>query len=82
MPKEPKPASQKAPPAGTRSVTVPGPEDLEHAKEDALLQLRIGRSAHVYTIIVSALLALDGVLLLLFYPSLPSLGAHTTGGRR
>ena len=73
-------SGDKTPAPGTRAVTVPGPEDLELAKDDALLQLRIGRSAHFYTIIVSALLALDGVLLLLFYPTLPSLGSSATGG--
>lgn len=64
---------------GTRAVTVPAPEDLELAKDDALLQLRIGRSAHLYTVIASALLALDGLLLLLFYSTLPSLGSSDTG---
>ncbi len=53
-----------------RSVTVPAPEDLEHAKEDALLQLRIGRYTHLYTVVISAALALDGILLLYFQPQL------------
>ena len=75
----PKDGGSKAPAPATRAVTVPGPEDLELAKEDALLQLKIGRSAHLYTVIVSALLALDGVLLLLFYPTLPKLTSGTTG---
>ena len=81
MPKQAaaKTPAPKAPAPATRAVTVPGPEDLELAKEDALLQLRIGRSAHFYTVIVSGLLALDGVLLLLFYPTLPSLGTNETG---
>jgi KaiC/GvpD/RAD55 family RecA-like ATPase len=61
-------------------VTVPGPEDLELAQNDALLQLKIGRSAHLYGVFVSAALALDGILLLLLYPSLPSLTAGETGG--
>ncbi|HXW67926.1 MAG TPA: ATPase domain-containing protein [Thermoplasmata archaeon] len=72
MAKEQTPA-KKAPAGATRSVTVPGPEDLERAKDDALLQLRIGRSAHVYAIVVSALLGLDGILLLYFQPHLGSL---------
>ena len=76
MPKDP---AAKSPAPATRAVTVPGPEDLELAKEDALLQLRIGRSAHLYTIIASALLALDGVLLLLFYPTLPKFGTGNVG---
>jgi hypothetical protein len=65
---------------GTRSVTVPGPDDFEHAKNDALLQLKIGRSAHLYGVFVSAALALDGLLLLLFFPNLPSLSSGDTGG--
>jgi KaiC/GvpD/RAD55 family RecA-like ATPase len=64
---------------GSRSVTVPAPEDFELAKNDALLQLRIGRSAHLYAIFISAVLALDGILLLLFYPQLPSLNASDSG---
>ena len=73
-------ASATRPPApATRSVTVPAPEDLELAKDDALLQLRIGRGAHLYAVFVSAALALDGVLLLFLYPSLPTLAAGSTG---
>jgi KaiC/GvpD/RAD55 family RecA-like ATPase len=53
-----------------RSVTAPTAEDLDLAKEDALLQLRIGRSAHYYTVLVSAALALDGFLVLFFPPPL------------
>lgn len=72
--------SATRPPApATRSVTVPAPEDLELAKDDALLQLRIGRGAHLYAVFVSAALALDGVLLLFLYPSLPSLASGSTG---
>jgi KaiC/GvpD/RAD55 family RecA-like ATPase len=63
--------------AATRTVTVPAPEDLEHAKDDALLQLRIGRSAHFYTVVISAALALDGILLLYIQPSLGSLAPGT-----
>ena len=65
-------AKEKAPVAATRAVTVPAPEDLEHAKDDALLQLRIGRYAHFYTVVVSAALALDGILLLYLQPNLHS----------
>jgi len=60
-------------------VTVPAPEDLELAKEDALLQLRIGRSAHLYAVLISAALALDGIILLFFDQSLPSLPPTATG---
>ena len=65
--------------SGTRTVTVPGPEDLEHASEDALLQLRIGRSAHLYTVLISAALALDGILVLLLDSHLPTLPHGATG---
>ncbi|MGI0155195.1 MAG: hypothetical protein ACREDE_03555, partial [Thermoplasmata archaeon] len=65
-------AKEKAPVAATRTVTVPAPEDLEHAKDDALLQLRIGRYTHFYTVVISAALALDGILLLYFHPNLGS----------
>jgi len=70
----------RTPAPGTRTVTVPGPEDLELAQNDALLQLKIGRSAHLYGVFVSAALALDGILLLLLYPNLPSLSSGETGG--
>jgi len=78
-----KASSSKAKPApaapATRTVTVPAPEDLEHAKDDALLQLRIGRNAHFYTVVISAALALDGILLLYFQPHL---GAIAPGSWR
>ncbi len=69
----------KATASGTRTVTVPGPEDLEHASEDALLQLRIARSAHLYTVMISAALALDGILVLLLDTAIPTLPAADTG---
>jgi KaiC/GvpD/RAD55 family RecA-like ATPase len=76
--KDPK-AKTKAPVAATRAVTVPAPEDLEHAKDDALLQLRIGRYTHFYTVVISAGLALDGFLLLYLNPSLGSLAPGAWG---
>jgi len=75
----PKPAPKSGPAPGTRAVTVPGPEDLELAKDDALLQLKIGRSAHFYAVIASAILALDGVLILLLPNQLPSLASTDQG---
>jgi KaiC/GvpD/RAD55 family RecA-like ATPase len=52
------------------SVVVPTPEDLEVAKGDALLQLRIGRSAHYYAVVASAGLMFDGALVWILQPSL------------
>lgn len=50
-------------------VRVPTTEDLDLAKEDALLQLRIGRSAHYYTILVALALLFDAALVLFFPPN-------------
>ncbi len=75
----PKDSPAAAPTPGTRPVTVPAPEDLELAKEDALLQLKIGRSAHTYAVAASAALALAGIFVLAFDPSLPTLPVGTTG---
>jgi KaiC/GvpD/RAD55 family RecA-like ATPase/uncharacterized protein (DUF3084 family) len=55
------------------------PQDLETAKREALLQLRIGRWSHLATVLVSAVLAVDAVLLLFVFPTLPSLTSGTTG---
>jgi len=77
MPKDT--GAKKTPAPATRAVTVPAPEDLELAKDDALLQLRIGRSAHFYTVLVSAALALDGILVLFFYRTLPTLSSGEFG---
>lgn len=62
----------------TSGATVVGKEDLAMAKEDALLQLRIGRIAHRYAVGVSAALALDGILVLVLLPHLPTLGPDAT----
>jgi KaiC/GvpD/RAD55 family RecA-like ATPase len=55
------------------------PEDLETAKRDALLQLKIGRSAHFSAVLVSAALALDAILLLFLFPTLPTLAGSDRG---
>jgi KaiC/GvpD/RAD55 family RecA-like ATPase/uncharacterized protein (DUF3084 family) len=68
--------------APARSAWAPSAvraEDLETAKREALLQLRIGRSAHLSAVFVSAALALDGLLLLFLFPSLPSLSSPANG---
>ncbi len=53
-------------------------QDLDVARRDALLQLKIGRSAHLLTVAVSVLLGLDAIALLFFFSPLPSLapGEH------
>ncbi|MCI4336181.1 MAG: hypothetical protein L3K17_03165 [Thermoplasmata archaeon] len=51
---------------------MPTADDLEVAREDALLQLKIGRTAHYYSVIVSAALAVDGFLVLFLQPNLVS----------
>ncbi|MCI4366568.1 MAG: hypothetical protein L3K08_02320, partial [Thermoplasmata archaeon] len=56
----------------TRSVLAPSPDDLEMARSDALLQLRIGRSAHYYGILVSTALFIDAFLVLVYPPPLLS----------
>jgi KaiC/GvpD/RAD55 family RecA-like ATPase len=61
-----KPALPTPSPAA-RSVGVRS-EDLALAEKDALLQLKIGRSAHLYAIGISAALAFAGILLLLLFP--------------
>ncbi len=54
----------------SRSTTVPTPQDLDLVKDDALLQLRIGRSAHYYAVFVAIALLLDGFLVLFLRPTL------------
>jgi KaiC/GvpD/RAD55 family RecA-like ATPase len=51
-----------------RSDTVPTEHDLAQAREDSLLQLRIGRTAHYYSMILFALFFLDAALLLVLDP--------------
>lgn len=59
-------------PAGPK-VRVPTEEDLDVAKSDALLQLRIGRSAHYYTILVAMALLFDAALVLYIQPNITSI---------
>ncbi|HEV8050577.1 MAG TPA: hypothetical protein VGP88_08295, partial [Thermoplasmata archaeon] len=54
----------------SRSTTVPTSEDLDLVKDDALLQLRIGRSAHYYAVFVAIALLLDAFLVLFLQPTL------------
>jgi KaiC/GvpD/RAD55 family RecA-like ATPase len=53
-----------------RSTTVPTSADLDLVKDDALLQLRIGRSAHYYTVIAAIVLLFDMALVLVLQPNL------------
>ena len=67
-PAGPTPTSTTVPPPLTR-VTH---RDIDQAKEDALLQLRIGRTSHSYAVIVSGALLIDALLVLFFPPNLSS----------
>lgn len=80
MPKRAPPSS--VPPRGPRARSALTGQDMDAAQRDALLQLKIGRSAHLLTVAVSALLGLDAVLLLFFFSPLPTLssGEHGLSG--
>lgn len=57
---------------GTRKQAVLEPQpDPEQAKRMALLQLRIGRGSHFYSMAAAFALAISGVLLLLLEPGRP-----------
>ncbi len=45
-------------------MAVPEREDLRLAREDALLQLRIGRASHIHSVVVSSALLLDAIIAL------------------
>lgn len=76
--KQTRPAAERSPWAAA-SVA---PEDLEVAKREALLQLQIGRTAHVAAMAVSAALAVNGVLLLVFARTIRSLRRPSSGPSR
>ncbi len=63
-------SSRSSAPRASRRVTVPTADELEVAREDALLQLKIGRSAHYYSVLVSLALFFAGFLVLFLRPSL------------
>ncbi|HKV90714.1 MAG TPA: hypothetical protein VJQ43_05920, partial [Thermoplasmata archaeon] len=63
-------AAKRASGKATRSTTVPSAEDLDLVKDDALLQLRIGRSAHYYAVVVGVALLLDAFLVLFLQPTI------------
>jgi hypothetical protein len=56
-----------------RSEALPTAHDLAQAKEDSLLQLQIGRTAHYYTLALFAVLFADGLLLVYLNPFGPNL---------
>lgn len=56
--------------SAARPVAVPSAAELKQAKEDALFQLELGRSAHYYTVVISAALAVDAFLVLFVSPVL------------
>lgn len=61
-----------------RSEHIPTEHDLKQAREDSLLQLRIGRSANYYAIVLLGLLFVGGFLIVVFNPyasSLPMFGS-------
>ncbi len=58
-------SSGKATPPRARRPTS---QDLERARQDALIQLKIGRSAHYYSVGVSVALLVDAILVLLVRP--------------
>lgn len=78
-PKSPRP-SAPARPAAPGSAPTSGAvsqapaslssRDLERAREEALFQLRIGRSAHYSAVAVAGLLLVDALLVLFFPPNL------------
>ena len=76
MVKKPSPSSTVQPPPPASPVR---PEDLDLAKRDALLQLKIGRSAHFSAVLVSTALAVDAILLLFLLPTLPTLAGSDRG---
>jgi KaiC/GvpD/RAD55 family RecA-like ATPase len=59
-----------APATSGRLPPRPSPAELERARQDALIQLKIGRSAHYYSVAVSVALLVDGFLVLYLQPGL------------
>jgi len=62
--------SATAPAAATRPPPRPSPAEVERARQDALIQLNIGRSAHYYSVAVSVALLVDAFLVLYLQPGL------------
>lgn len=62
--------SAPAPVRTTRAPVRPSPGEVERARQDALIQLRLGRSAHYYSVAVSVALLIDAFLVLYLQPGL------------
>lgn len=63
-------SSTDASPPPSRGLVRPSPAELERARQDALIQLKIGRSAHYYTVAVSVALFVDALLVLFVEPGI------------
>jgi KaiC/GvpD/RAD55 family RecA-like ATPase len=59
-----------APATATRAPVRPSPAEMERARQDALIQLKIGRSAHYYSVGASVALLVDALLVLYLQPGL------------
>ncbi len=59
-----------APAPATRGPERPTSAEMERARQDALIQLKIGRSAHYYSVGVSVALLIDAFLVLYLQPGL------------
>ncbi len=67
----PGPSDTATAPATTpRAPVRPSPAEMERARQDALIQLKIGRSAHYYSVGVSVALLIDALLVLYLQPGL------------
>ena len=64
------PATAPAQAPGTRGPVRPTAAEMERARQDALIQLKIGREAHYYSIAVSVALLVDAFLVLYLQPGL------------
>jgi KaiC/GvpD/RAD55 family RecA-like ATPase len=64
------PATAPAQAPAARAPVRPTPAEMERARQDALIQLKIGRQAHYYSVAVSVALLIDGFLVLYIQPGL------------
>ncbi len=71
--------SATAPARAGRAPIRPSAGEIERARQDALIQLKIGRAAHYYSVAVSVALLLAGFLVLLLQPGLRFTSVPTLG---